>query len=106
MQRISYNVKKSSFRAPIEAAIRESGRLARPIEVNLGPRGLERNDVLIVIDPGDSATFGTDWEGTDPSWFSARLRAAATVLRDQGLPGRYRASHCDGVLTLRAEQRT
>jgi hypothetical protein len=106
MQRIDYNVRKSSFRAPIEAAIRESGRLAQPIEVSLGPRGLQREDVLIEIDPGDAITFGTDWEGTDPSWFSAHLRAAATVLRDQRLHGRYRASHRDGILTLRAEQRT
>lgn len=106
MQRISYNVRKSSFRMPIEAAIRASDRLAQGIEVPLGPGGLDRDGVLIEIDPADAATFGTDWDGTDPSWFSARLRAAATVLRDQGLFGRYRASHLGGILTLRAEQRT
>lgn len=53
----------------------------------------------IEILPGDPHAFRSIWPG-DEKRFSARLRAAATVLRDRRLHGRFHAVYRDGVLTL------
>jgi hypothetical protein len=99
MQPIPYNVRSSSFAPRIEQAVRQAGSLSRPVRIELGPGGYER-EARIDIRADDRHHFHTDWTGKDPSRFSARLRAAATVLRDLGLTGRYHASHLKGVLTL------
>lgn len=100
MQPIPFNVRSSSFASRIEQAVRQSRELSRPVRIQLEPGGYER-DARIRIRADDRHHFLTDWNGKDPSRFSARLRAAATVLRDLGLFGEYHASHHDGLLTLR-----
>jgi hypothetical protein len=57
--------------------------------------------VEVTIRADDTAAFGTDWENSDVSRFPARIRAAATALRDEGCFGRYVIEHRDGALTIR-----
>lgn len=102
-QPIPFNVRTSSFAQRIEQAVRQAGDLSRPVRIELKPGGYER-DARIWIRADDRHHFLTDWTGKYPSRFSARLRAAATVLRDLGLYGEYRASHQDGLLTLHRGQ--
>jgi hypothetical protein len=98
MQRIRYNVRRSSFYQRIEDAVRATNNASRPVHVELEPGGYRR-DVRITILKDDPHTFRSDWKYAEER-FSARLRAAATVLRDRGAWGDYHAVHDDGKLTL------
>jgi hypothetical protein len=90
----------SRFFAAIEAALRKAGgSFQRPIRVYLGPKGYKR-DAIVRISRSDSQFFETDWESNQPSRFSARVRAAATVLQREGYRGRFRISHSDGTLVI------
>jgi len=46
------------------------------------------------------ADFETDWKGADVTRFPARLKAAATCLREKKWFGRYRISYADGLLVI------
>ena len=98
MQAILYNVKRSSFYRRLEEAVRESDGLSRPVRIELGKRGGYARDVQIEIGD-DPHAFRSTWTGAERR-FSARLRAAATVLRDNGIHGRFHAVHQGGKLTL------
>ncbi|MBW3570671.1 MAG: hypothetical protein KY467_06155 [Gemmatimonadetes bacterium] len=99
MQEIRYNVHDSSFRPRIEHAVAQSRGLSRPLRIEFGTRGGYTRDVWIEIPGDDPRTFRSSWGGAERR-FSARLRAAATVLRDRGIRGRFRAAHEDGILRL------
>jgi hypothetical protein len=91
---------RSRFFEPIGAALKQFPT-GHPVKVMLGPGGYER-DVHVHIRVDNPDAFQTDWKGKQPSRFSARIRAAATVLRDRGLFGRYRITHFGGTLTVTA----
>jgi hypothetical protein len=91
---------RSRFFPAIEEALRQAGgSLERPVRVYLGPKGYTR-DAVVKISRGDSQFFETDWESKYPSRFSARVKAAATVLQRQGHHGRFRVSHSNGELVI------
>lgn len=98
MQSIHYNLRRSSFYPDIEAALRDWKDRSQTIQVQLSSGGYER-DLRFTIAPGDGYTFQSTWKGAEKR-FSARLRAAATVLRDLGLTGEYHALHHDGIISL------
>ena len=58
--------------------------------------------VSITINPDDQSSFSTDWERTDPTRFPARIKAAATALRDCGCDGKFEINHSDGLLKIRS----
>src|SRR5690349_18187672 len=91
---------RSEFFVPIQAAVDSvQGRLDHPLRIELKRGGYDR-DVSVHIRPDDAHLFWADWESHQPSRFSARIRAAATVLKRAGLSGRYRISHADGVMLI------
>jgi hypothetical protein len=57
-------------------------------------------DVVVEIAPGQEESFRTDWSGSDPSRFPARIRAAATALRDDRRFGWHRIRHEEGDLRI------
>jgi hypothetical protein len=59
------------------------------------------NDAVVIIDPHDRNEFETDLELRDPSRFPARMKAAATALRDCNCSGRYRISHNEGRVFIK-----
>ena len=96
-------LQSSEFFQPIEEALRgASGELRERVRVLLRPGGYNQ-DVHVQVRPGDTATFWADWTSKQPSRFSMRLRAAATVLQKRGLSGRYFLSHRDGILIIQPE---
>jgi hypothetical protein len=97
MQPIPYR-SKSSFFPAIEAALDAAGDGWDRLTVYLGPRGYERDELIQIPGP-DPQVFLSTWRG-DPDRFSARIRAAASVLHRRGFRGTLRASHENGVLTL------
>jgi hypothetical protein len=90
---------RSSFFDPIDRAVRKSGTLDQPLQVELPPGGYERT-AEIFIRGEDTNSFSTDWMSKQPSRFSARLRAAATILQRRGFTGRFLLSHVNSVLTI------
>ena len=98
MPQLAY-AERSRFIAPVLAALRDHGAGHWTVQLSEALDGY--GGCVEVTLPGDSPrTFGTDWAGADPTRFPARLRAAATALRDAGLSGRFRLTHRAGTLTL------
>ncbi len=64
------------------------------------PRPGYSGDVEVTISKNDQKYFSTNWSGNDPSRFAARIRAAATALRNNACWGRFHITHEAGVLTI------
>ena len=56
--------------------------------------------IKVTVKPSDLMEFETDWEHSDATRFPARIKAAATALRDCGYVGGFNISHTDGVLSI------
>jgi hypothetical protein len=96
-------VNRSRFLDDCEHAIRDGrDRLedGEPVEVALD-RGGYSGRAIVTVRAGDSTHFGALWEGSDPTRFPARIRAAATALLNCGCHGRYEIDHRDGALAIR-----
>jgi hypothetical protein len=59
------------------------------------------NHTIISIDKHTSNQFQTDLELNDSTRFPARIKAAATALRDCECYGRFEIAHKNGVLSIR-----
>ena len=95
---------RSQFLPEFESAIQEHSaglRIGGVVRVEL-PEGGYDGRVIVTIGRTDRMFFGTDWERTDPTRFPARIKAAATALRNCRCEGRFEISHSDGSLTIRA----
>src|SRR5690349_6119162 len=100
--KIRYSV-RSSFLLPCKGAIRNGGQRLQnggSVSVNL-PSGGYDGHVYVNIRPRDPATFETNWANSDPTRFPARIKAAATALKDSGYIGRFEITHTDGILGIR-----
>ena len=76
-------------------------RSSGSVRIPLTPAGGYKGNVQVEIGSRNEDEFEADLELTDTTRFPARIRAAATELRDQGLKGTFRISHDDGVLEIR-----
>ncbi len=94
---------RSKFTASCQDAIaaqQEVLNAGQIIIVSLQPGGY-LGEIKVTVDAGNSADFETDWSADDPTRFPARIKAAATALRDCGSTGSFGISHADGgVLTI------
>lgn len=100
---IPYLIRHSDFLLPCKVAIRKNRRQLQaggPIRVSL-PDGGYHGLVFVTITPNNSIKFGTNWTNNDPSRFPARIKAAATALKDSGYVGRFEIRHTDGTLNIR-----
>jgi hypothetical protein len=97
-------VLQSVFLEPCERSIRQSrGILAagRPLRIELdAERPGYPGRIVVENRAGDGAMFGSDYMSSDPSRFPARIRAAATALRNCGFSGRFVITHREGVLDI------
>ena len=102
--RIRYLVKKSKFLNPCEIAISlQSSQLKSgkwiPINLATQPPGYI-GDLLVKIDSTDYEKFWTDVYYKDPTRFPARIKAAATALRNLHHFGIFKIIHKKGQLTI------
>ncbi len=67
--------------------------------VELGAGGYP-GTVRVELTEEANDSFATDWERADPTRFPARIRAAATALRDKRCFGVFSVSHDEGRLTI------
>ncbi len=59
------------------------------------------NETVISIDSKNKLTFESDLDLRDPTRFPARIKAAATALRNQECDGKFRVSHKEGFVRIR-----
>jgi hypothetical protein len=100
---LQYNQRVSSFYPACKEAIEGSasnGRVEGPVQFDFKQGGGYDGSVRVRIDPSQPDQFRSDWDGSDPSRFPARIRAAATALRDCTGGGIFRITHEDGQLTI------
>jgi hypothetical protein len=93
---------RSKFFEPIEQRIAEERhalRAGQTIAIQLEPGGYNRN-VRITVNADNASGFDTDWSGSDPTRFSARIRAAATVLFQGAYSGVFAISDNDGMMEI------
>ncbi len=94
--------RRSEFFEPIHGAIKAAGGcscLNQALTVSLSRQGYP-GKIRVFIREEEAGVFDAEWEGSDPTRFPARIRAAATVLRDLRCHGRFLISHQAGVLTI------
>jgi len=70
------------------------------IQVQLPESGGYDGDVILRIGSTGDETFQTSWSGSDPTRFPARIKAAATALRDSELVGTFAIRHIDGTVCI------
>ncbi|MBM3793883.1 MAG: hypothetical protein FJW31_07395 [Acidobacteria bacterium] len=92
---------RSEFYPKIRESLRQANG-AWPV-VPLDKTGGYSGDVTIAILHTNEDEVETDVELGDWTRFPARIRAAATALRDAGLRGRFEIDHEDGQLTVRQQ---
>jgi len=80
-------------------AQREALNAGQVIAFTLKPGGYS-GKIAVTVDAGNPTHFETDWSAGDPTRFPARIKAAATALRNCGSTGRFEISHADGVLSI------
>jgi hypothetical protein len=102
---IPYNIRESSFLVPcIEAIEKNRVNLARGsyivIHFDSDADGFP-GQYQVDIDPHDSRFFEARPEIGNPSYFGARIKAAATALRNCRLTGSFDIWHEKGTLRLR-----
>ncbi len=101
-QEITY-AGRSRFFNPIKAAIQNMEKLfknGREISFPLDKEGGYSGNIMVEIRESDHDTFWTDWAGNDPTRFPARIKAAVTVLKQEGFSGRFQIIHEDGKVSI------
>lgn len=76
------------------------GGIVFPLTVPLGKPGGYRGRVSITIRAATEAEFEAELDLEDWTRFPARIRAAATALRDAGRFGTFFVEHEDGILKI------
>jgi len=71
-----------------------------PVTVDLRISGGYGGCIRVKIDRSHLREFEANWENEDWTRFPARIRAAATALRDTGHFGTFDISHEDGALLI------
>jgi hypothetical protein len=90
---------RSQFHGLVHTALADALRPLN-LDVNLRSGGGYDGEIQVKIQAPDELEFEAALELRDWTRFPARIRAAATALRDRGLLGRFRIGHQDGQLTI------
>ena len=87
------------FRPQIRGQL-ESLRSADRVSIELHESGGYDDCIEVTIGDVADEEFEAAVQLSDPTRFPARIRAAATELRDQGFIGTYKITHSDGLLLI------
>ena len=100
--RIEFVKTRSGFLKPCLEAIshrppREPGEI---LQIAFASSGGYRGRMRVVVTPDSLVDFETDWVGSVVTRFPARIKAAATALRDAHCFGNFEIAHTEGKLTI------
>ena len=101
---IPYNVESGGFREIISHKLKENSVIFSDfgkIEIDLkaDPAGYT-GEVRVTIHPDLDEGFGSDWVGDDLTRFPARIKAAASALKDNGYKDDWMINHEDGIIKI------
>jgi len=103
--KIPYLVRQGSFRPKLSewvVQLKEQIEAGSIIQSDLKKAGgYVGENIKITIKKDIIKEFETDWKYQDPTRFPARIRALATVLKDNWMWGTYFVSRKDGMISLR-----
>jgi hypothetical protein len=102
---IPFLVQQGQFRPTIRSAI-ELGGGGFPVEVSFPVAGGYNGRIRVKIAKSNADEFHADWESQDWTRFPARIRAAATALRDTNHFGVFVISHQAGTLRITEDTAT
>jgi len=97
--KIPHLTRDGSFRPQMREAITRLKEF-KFIEITLSPQGGYKGEIEVIIGSRNEAEFEATIDLSDWTRFPARIRAAATELRDQGFTGSFRVSHDAGSLKI------
>jgi hypothetical protein len=99
--RLSYSPRSSFLESILVALDTQRGcpKPGVPVHISLTEQGYD-GEVLVEISVEHDDSFDSDWGGADQTRFPARLRAAATALRDRGCYGRFLIIHKQGEMAI------
>lgn len=97
--KIPHLTRNGNFRPQMREALTRLKECAL-VEIPLSPQGGYKGEIEVIIESRKEAEFEASVDLSDPTRFPARIRAAATELRDQGFTGSFRITHEDGVLKI------
>jgi len=98
---ISYAT-KSKFLEPCKMEIDKQFKNlndGQPITINFNETGGYNGEIVVDIKESKSI-FSTFWENSDPTRFPARIKAAATALKEKRCFGVHKIIHYNGSLTI------
>jgi len=98
--KIPHLVKGGQFKPVIRRALEIDGCHGH-IDIKLPKGGGYDGEVYVTIESTVEKEFEAEVSLNDWTRFPARIRAAATALRDAGCYGRFRITHSDGILTIK-----
>jgi len=99
--KISHLVRDGQFLPRIKEVLENEGCLGN-LAIKFPRGGGYSGNIEVTIGSPTEKEFDAEVSLKDRTRFPARIRAAATALRDSGCEGRFLISHLDGVLNIRA----
>lgn len=105
--RIPYPQRSSFLEACEEAIHQDKAALlaGSTVSIELSPQGFD-GQIRVVIEETNHDSFLADWEQDNPTWFPARIRAAAYALCRQECFGAFEIAHNTGILTIKKVSRS
>lgn len=97
--KIPHLKRDGSFRPQIRKCISEL-EASDIAQIALSTAGGYKGNVTVEIGNIDEVSFEASLELSDWTRFPARIRAAATELRDQGFIGTFKIYHDEGILLI------
>jgi len=97
--KIPYLVRDGKFRPTIRNELEAKGCLDK-LEINLKMPGGYRGNVEVAIGGPTEKEFEANVNISDRTRFPARIRAAATALRDRGCKGLFQIQHNNGKVQI------
>jgi hypothetical protein len=107
MRAIPYNTKSGGYRATIAAYLRDNEATPEDgstVSIDLGKSGGYTGTIPVMIPVEETSAFEADWVNEDMTRFPARIKAAATALKDLGHSGTFRIEASDdGIVRISGE---
>ena len=97
--KISYLVRDGKFRPIILNKLKTKGCPGK-LEIDLNIPGGYQDSVDVIIGESGVKEFEANVKIKDRTRFPARIRAAATALRDRSCKGRYQIQHNNGKIQI------
>ncbi len=100
--KIPYLIRKSKFTPLIIKSLKENDVYKEEVKLIFCESRLGYNgEIKVTITQGEDKEFTVDKKFSDPTRFPARIKSAATALKELNLYGEFMISHRDNEIKIR-----